>query len=80
MGDSKKDNQAPRGLDKQFFLICCTVGLSVLGVVTFLSSGQVAVVVAMNAPLLALIGREALTTNSITMKRRYWIKNRNTGK
>lgn len=43
--------------DRQM-LVYCSVGLSVLGVIAFLITGQVAVVVAMNAPLLAIIGKD----------------------
>lgn len=44
-------------LQERRLLIFATTGLSILGVIAFLISGQVAVVVAMNAPLLAVIGR-----------------------
>jgi hypothetical protein len=39
-------------------LLYSSIGLAVLGVFAFLVSGQVAVVIAMNAPLVAIIGKE----------------------
>jgi hypothetical protein len=59
---SLADNyQESMGHKEQLFLICSTVGLSILGVIAFLISGQVTVVVAMNTPLLAILGRDVLS-------------------
>ena len=45
-------------LSERRLLVRGVLCLSVLGLIAFIVTGQVAVVVAMNAPLLAIIGKE----------------------
>lgn len=45
----------PLDMGERRLLVPCAICLSVFGVIAFLISGQIAVVIAMNAPLLAII-------------------------
>ncbi len=56
---SKSNVNPPDGGEKaRWLLVRGAICLSVFGVIAFLITGQVAVVLAMNAPLLAIIGKE----------------------
>jgi hypothetical protein len=45
-------------IEERRLLVIGTIFLSILGVITFLYTGQIAVVAAMNTPLLAVIGKD----------------------
>ena len=57
IADTKKSKEVSIDFGEQKILIYSSIGLSILGLFAFLITGQVAVVLAMNAPLLAIIGR-----------------------
>ncbi len=54
---TETSNQIAQMDRERQILVYGTIGLAVLGVIGFLITGQVALVLAMNAPLLAVIGR-----------------------
>jgi len=54
-GNDNCTNKPRKSSNSQRFYFCFTVCLSLLGVIAFLLTKEIAVVVAMNAPLVALI-------------------------
>ena len=69
ISDSAKQSQKYKGTKKdketilahteeRRILVYGAICLSILGVIAFLVTGQVGVVIAMNAPLLAIIGKD----------------------